>query len=149
MDIKILERTDKSIRFLVEGVDLAFVNAIRRICIAEVPSMAVDYIYFIDNNSPLYDEIIAHRVGLIPLTSDAALDKYGSPEECKDNEERPDCYARLYLEVEATNEVRVVYSGDLVSDDEDVKPVYNNIPIVVLGPGQKIAFEDEEEKGGE
>ena len=34
-----------------------------------------------------------------------------------------------------------MYSGDLVSDDEDVQPVYKNIPIVVLGPGQKISFE--------
>ncbi len=141
MDVEILEHSERHIKLLVKDTLLAFVNAIRRICIAEVPSMAIDYVYFIENNSPLYDEIIAHRLGLIPLTSDKALDKYGSPEECRDNEEREDCYARLYLEVEAGNTTKVVYSGDMVSDDEDVKPVYDKIPIVVLGPGQKISFE--------
>lgn len=141
MNVKILEHTDRSIRFIIEGASLAFVNAIRRISIAEVPSMAVDYVYFIENNSPLYDEIIAHRIGLIPLTSDKALEKYAPPEVCKENEERPNCYARLYLEVEATSTSKIIYSGSMVSDDKDVKPVYDNIPIVVLGPGQKLAFE--------
>lgn len=141
MNIKILEHTDKHVKLIVEEAPLALVNAIRRISIAEVPSMAIDYVYFIENNSPLYDEIIAHRLGLIPLTSEKALDKYASPEICRENEERPDCYVRLYLEVEAGDSAKVVYSGDMVSDDEDVKPVYDKIPIVVLGPGQKIAFE--------
>lgn len=141
MNIKILEHTDRHVRLIVEEAPLALVNAIRRISIAEVPSMAIDYVYFIENNSPLYDEIIAHRLGLIPLTSEKALDKYAPPEVCRENEERPDCYARLYLEVEAGDSTKVVYSGDMVSDDEDVKPVYDKIPIVVLGPGQKIAFE--------
>jgi len=141
LNIKILEHTDRYVRLIVEEAPLALVNAIRRISIAEVPSMAIDYVYFIENNSPLYDEIIAHRLGLIPLTSEKALDKYAPPEVCRENEERPDCYARLYLEVEAGDSTKVVYSGDMVSDDEDVKPVYDKIPIVVLGPGQKIAFE--------
>jgi len=141
LNIKILEHTDRHVRLIVEEAPLALVNAIRRISIAEVPSMAIDYVYFIENNSPLYDEIIAHRLGLIPLTSEKALDKYAPPEVCRENEERPDCYARLYLEVEAGDSTKVVYSGDMVSDDEDVKPVYDKIPIVVLGPGQKIAFE--------
>ncbi len=141
MKIKVLEYDGRSIRFLIEEIPLALLNAIRRLTISDVPSMAVDYVYFIENSSPLYDEIVAHRLGLIPLTSDKALDKYGSPEECRDNEERPDCYARLYLEAEASEGTKVVYSGDLVSDDEDVQPVYKDIPIVVLGPGQKISFE--------
>ncbi len=141
LKIKILEYDDRSIRFLVENIPLALLNAIRRLTISDVPSMAIDYVYFIENSSPLYDEIVAHRLGLIPLTSDRALEKYGPPEECRDNEERPDCYARLYLEAEASDGTKVVYSGDLVSDDEDVQPVYKNIPIVVLGPGQKISFE--------
>ena len=141
LDVEVLEHSERHIKLLIKDAPLAFVNAIRRICIAEVPSMAIDYVYFLENNSPLYDEIIAHRLGLIPLTSDKALEKYGPPEECRDNEEREDCYTRLYLEVEAKDTTKVVYSGDMVSDDEDVKPVYDKIPIVVLGPGQKISFE--------
>lgn len=141
MEIKILEYDGRSIRFLVKDIPLTLLNAIRRLAISDVPSMAIDYVYFIENSSPLYDEIVAHRLGLIPLTSDRALEKYGSPEECKDNEELENCYARLYLEAEASEGIKVVYSGDLVSDDEDIQPVYKGIPIVVLGPGQKISFE--------
>ncbi len=138
---KIIEKKNLFIKILLEGYPLPFVNAIRRICISEVPTMAVDYVYFLENTSPLYDEIIAHRLGLIPLTSDEALDKYGKPEECAEREDKPNCYAKLFLEAQAEEEPKVIYSGDLVSDDPDVVPVYKNIPIVMLGPGQKISLE--------
>jgi len=138
---KIIEKSDLHIKVLLEGYPLPFVNAIRRICIAEVPTMAVDYVYFLENTSPLYDEIIAHRLGLIPLTSDEALEKYGKPEECAEREDKPNCYAKLYLEVKANKEPIVIYSKDLISDDLDVVPVQKNIPIVMLGPGQKISLE--------
>ncbi len=145
INVKLIKKTDKEIELEFQGVPLAVVNAIRRLALEEVPSMAVDYVIFYDNTSVLHDEILAHRIALIPLTSDEALRKYLPPEECASEEFRPKegCYTSLYLEVRTgENEERVVYSGDLIPrEDPDVKPVSDRIPIIVLGPNQRIALE--------
>jgi len=80
VEIKVLERDDRNMRLLIQGADAPFMNALRRTIIAEVPCMAIDEVVIIENSSVLQDEIIAHRLGLIPLKTD--LDGYNLPEEC-------------------------------------------------------------------
>lgn len=141
MKIKIIEKNDRMIRLLIEEAPLAFVNAIRRLSISEVPTLAIDEVAFLDNTSVLYDEIIAHRIGLIPLTTD--LERFKPPEECEgaDPVTNPDCYVRLFLDVEAEEDGTIIYSGDLKSEDPTVKPVYDKIPVVILSKGQRVTFE--------
>ena len=67
VEIQIIEKTDEYLRFIVSGVNVPFVNALRRIMITEVPTMAIDEIVILENSSILNDEILAHRMGLIPL----------------------------------------------------------------------------------
>ena len=147
MKLKVLEKRGNRLRLLVEEAPLAFVNSIRRTCILDVPVMAVDEVLFLENDTVLYDEIIAHRLGLIPLTSEEALEKYGPPEECERCTESSEaeicrrCFASLYLEVEGEDKPRIIYSGDLESSDPIIKPVYDNMPIAYVGPGQKLSFE--------
>ena len=167
MEVRVLEETPQRIRLLVEGAPLAFINSVRRAAYTMVPVMAIDYVEIEDNNSVLYDEILAHRLGLIPLDSREAIKRYVRPEEfeekcivvekrcvleaggtCLRSEEvripkfdDPECYATLTLDVEVSpesGEYRMVYSGDLQTSDPDVKPVYSNIPIVLLAPGQRV-----------
>lgn len=143
-NIKVLEKGNNYIRLLFENVPLQLVNAIRRVAMTDVPCMAIDEVVFIDNTSVLYDEIIAHRLGLIPLTSDDALGKYKSPDECVEcgsAEECEGCYVVLSLDVTSRNEVITVYSRDLISQDPNVVPVSPEIPIVVLAPGHRLALE--------
>ncbi len=80
MEVKILEKGEFTTRLVIEGTDTAFMNSLRRIILAEVPAMAIDEIVVIENSSLLHDEILAHRMGLIPLKTD--LDSYNLPEEC-------------------------------------------------------------------
>jgi len=141
MEIQIVEKKDMEMRFIVRDVDVSFINALRRLILAEVPSMAIDEVVIIENSSVLHDEILAHRLGLIPLKTD--LDSYNLPEECPCKSEFGCnlCRATLTLDVEATDFTRTVYSGDLVPEDPNISPVSDNIPIVKLAPNQKIRLE--------
>ncbi len=148
MEISVLEKNPLRAKLYIRGVPLHVLNAIRRVSISEVPTMAVDSVVFTVNSSVFYDEIIAHRLGLIPLTSEAALEKYKSPEECSSVAEEAifpeECFVKLDLVVSNpsdSKEPRIVYSKELVSSDPDVRPVYDTIPVLVLGPGQEVKLE--------
>jgi DNA-directed RNA polymerase subunit D len=132
--IEVLEKSKESIKFSVNGINPSFANALRRIMISEVPTMAIEWVDFKKNDSALYDELIAHRLGLIPLTYDKKA--YKLPEECKDASVKDSrCYAKLKLKKKGPC---MVYSGDLESEDESVKPVFDRIPIVELLEGQEL-----------
>ncbi len=136
MKVKILELTNERISFIVEGSNPAFVNALRRIMISEVPTMAIDEIVFLENTSVLYDEILAHRLALIPLRTDPTLLELARKEE-----DLSKYQTRLILDIEAIDGPLIVYSGDLKSEDPRIKPVSDNIPIAKLIKGQKIVLE--------
>ena len=128
-------------KLLLKGIDRVYANALRRFAISEVPCMAIDEIVIHDNSSVLYDEILAHRLGLIPLTTD--LEGYILPQDCdcKTSLGCTKCRVLLVLDAVATDEVKTIYSGDLVSEDTRVKPYVDNIPIIKLAPSQKIKLE--------
>src|ERR1041384_498230 len=89
----------------------------------------------------MHDEAIAHRLGLIPLRTD--LDRFVMPHDCdcKSTLGCSKCRVLLVLDSEANEKTKVVTSGELLSEDELVKPVSNDIPVVVLAPSQKLKFE--------
>ncbi len=141
MEIKILDLSENSIKFILSGCSTAFANAIRRIAISEVPTMAIEDVFFYENTSVLNDEFIAQRLGLIPLKTD--LDTYVLPEKCKCKSEMgcSECRVTGTLDVEAKDSSRTVYSGDLKFEDPNIRPVSDKIPIVKLEVGQKLKLE--------
>ncbi|MEM1627869.1 MAG: DNA-directed RNA polymerase subunit D [Desulfurococcaceae archaeon] len=146
MEIQILENTPRSVKLYIKGIKLHVLNSIRRVMISDVPTMAIDYVIFMENSSVFYDEYLAHRLGLIPLKSDIALEKYKPPEECAEAGEKgvfsEDCFAKFDLEAEGPESGKlVVYSKDLIPSDPSVVPVYDNIPIAELVKGQRIKLE--------
>jgi DNA-directed RNA polymerase subunit D len=140
LEVKVIEEKENTLRFLLSGTNHAFANALRRAMIAEVPAMAVDDVIVVENTSVLYDEVIAHRLGLIPLKTN--LDAYVLPEDCDCKSELgcSKCRASFTLEAEAVGEPVMVYSSDLKTEGE-VTPVSGNIPIVKLGPAQRLRLE--------
>lgn len=62
--------TPTSIEFDLVGVDASIANAIRRVLIAEVPSIAIETVHMWNNTSVMQDEVLAHRLGLVPLNLD-------------------------------------------------------------------------------
>ena len=139
--MEILEKNDTNLRIIIREVDVPLMNALRRIALAEVPSMAIDEVVMIENSSILQDEIISHRLGLTPLKTD--LDSYNLPEECQCQSEFgcPQCRVTLTLDAEAKEGTRTVYSGEIVSENPEIIPVSDKIPIIKLAKNQKLKLE--------
>ncbi|MEM5852853.1 MAG: DNA-directed RNA polymerase subunit D [Candidatus Aenigmatarchaeota archaeon] len=137
MKVKILKRNGMEMSFSVEGISPGFANALRRIMMVEVPTMAIEWVDFKKNDSALPDEIIANRLGQIPLTFDKKA--YNLPSECKcEGKGCGRCKVELILKEKGP---KMVYSGDLKSSAKDVKPVFDKIPIVELFDGEELQFE--------
>jgi DNA-directed RNA polymerase subunit D len=130
--------SDAQLHLIFKGADLAFVNAIRRIIMADLLIPAIDKVYIFENTSILHDEILAHRLSMIPLKGGENL---VPPDKCNcGGKGCPQCEAILSLEVEASENFTIVYSNKLKSEGS-VYPVSENIPIVKLNAGQKISLE--------
>jgi DNA-directed RNA polymerase subunit D len=139
--IKILERDNNQIVIEFNNIPRQYVNALRRLSINQVPTFAIDDVVILENSSVMHDEAIAHRLGLIPLRTD--LERFVMPDvcDCKSTLGCSKCRVLLVLDTESQDKTKVITSADLVSEDEVVKPVNNEIPIVSLAPGQKLKFE--------
>jgi DNA-directed RNA polymerase I and III subunit RPAC1 len=70
LKIEITRLNEESIEFDLIGVDAAIANALRRILLAEVPTIAIEHVWIAINSSIIQDEVLAHRVGLIPIKVD-------------------------------------------------------------------------------
>jgi len=127
--------SDETISFSLSGATPAFANALRRVMTAEIPVMAIDDVDIYENTSSLFDEFIAHRLGLIPLTTD--LKGYKLPAECCGGN-CSKCSVILSLDEKGPC---MVYSKDLKSKDKEIKPAEGKIPIMKLIEGQKLRFE--------
>lgn len=135
MEVKILEKSDQEMKFVVKGIDYSIASALRRMILSEVPTMAVEFVDFKKNDSALPDEMIAHRIGLVPLTYDKRIHPLPEELEKLPEKERERKYVKLKLKKVGPG---MVYSGDLKSDSEDVQPVFKDIPIVELLEGQEL-----------
>ena len=141
MKIEVQEKDEAMIRLIIRDVDVSLMNSLRRIVVSEVPCMSIDEVVMIENSSILQDEIIAHRLGLTPLTTD--LEGYNLPENCSCESEFGCnlCRVTLTMDTEAKDQTQTVYSGELVSENPSVMPISDKIPIVKLSKGQKLKFE--------
>jgi len=141
MKIEIKEINDTYCKFVVDGVHPYFVNALRRVLLAEVPKLAIDKVIFYDNTSALFDEIIAHRVGLLPVPTDpSTLNLKGQV----DAEGKPTYVVRFTLTKEGPG---TVYSGDFECEDKKFSIVDPRVPIVELLKDQRLILEAEAHLG--
>lgn len=138
MEVDILELSERSAKFVLSNVSTSFANSIRRAMIADVPTLAIEYVNLYDNTSVLYDEQLALRLSLIPLITD--IETYVSQAECNvcGGEGCTACEVSLTLSSEGPV---TVYSRDLISSDPKIQPADPNVPIVELKKGQKLVLE--------
>ena len=127
MEIKQIKKGDRKTKFTIKGVNPAFVNGIRRAIQVSVKSFAVDSINIYENTSVMFNEMLAHRMGMLPIQTD--------PKTYKNKD-------KVTLMVEKEGPC-TVYSKDIRSTDPKIEVVDKKIPIVKLGKGQKLKVEME------
>lgn len=139
--LEIIEENENRIVVKLKGIPLQYANALRRICLSGVPTFAIDDVVMIENSSVLADEGVSHRLAMLPLKTD--LSRFVEPSACDCHSEIGCSRCRVLLMLDSGNSdtTRTVTSQDLSSEDEVVKPVNPNIPIVALAPGQKLKIE--------
>jgi len=111
-------------------------NTIRRTIITSVPVFAADKIEIIENDSPMYDETIAHRIAMIPFTYS---DNYIKKDKCECKGKGCNkCTVTLIVKKKGKANV---YSGDFKSSDKNIVPVSNNILITKLEENMNFEIE--------
>lgn len=145
---------ESKVEFEVIGIEAPIANALRRIMLSRVPTMAIDHISFEDNTSVIPDEILAHRIGLVPLR---APPNQFEPVKVTDvtNVAVYDATNSLQFRLDVSCSGRPDDSGKVYSRDlkwvpkegqeakfreADVGPVHGDILLAQLSPGQRIVF---------
>lgn len=134
MQLEVRKIEGDEMEFVLSDSNPAFANSLRRVAMREVPIMAIDEVELKANDSAMYDEILAHRLALVPLHT--PLKGYALPSECGCREGRcPKCSVDLTLKLEGPT---TATSGNLKSSDEEVKPVSGSVSLIKLEKGQKL-----------
>ncbi len=139
MIVKSMEFKGNKAEIRLEDTDVYFVNSLRRVMLAELPKLAIDDVIIYDNTSPLFDEIIAHRLALIPIPTDLSIMTYRASCKCE-GKGCPSCTVRYTLSKEGAG---VVYSGDLQPEHPSFAIKETRIPIVELSKDQRVILEVE------
>ncbi len=146
MPLTILENSERYIRFKITDITPSEANALRRTLISDIPKLAIDKVNFhhgqirdeqgnvYDSSLPLFDEIVAHRLALIPLVSDL---KMNYRDQCTCGGEGCSlCTASFSVNKLGPS---TLTSGDLIPVSGTVASAADpDIPIVKLGPKQAI-----------
>ncbi|HEV8289831.1 MAG TPA: DNA-directed RNA polymerase subunit D [Candidatus Norongarragalinales archaeon] len=130
MKIEVLNETNKRVDMHIKEASITLVNALRRAITSDMSSFAVSDVTFFENNSPMFNEYLAHRVGLVPLTFDPAA--------------ADDLQVTFSLNKQGPG---IVLSGDMQSSDEKIRVFNDKVPIMKLAEGQKLRFEGVAVKG--
>jgi len=139
MKIKVKELKSKKAVIDFEDTKPYFINSIRRIMISDLPKLAVKDVTIYDNTSALFDEIISHRLGLIPIPTDLSLLNFRDECTCK-GKGCPSCTVRYTLSREGEG---TVFSGDLQPAEKSWAITEDKIPIVELYNDQRLILEVE------
>ncbi|MHB8585640.1 MAG: DNA-directed RNA polymerase subunit D [Thermoplasmatota archaeon] len=137
MEMEVRENTPRRLVALVRGVDYAFLNALRRTVLADVARLAIEDVTIYDNTSALFDEILAHRLGLLPVPTEPGLFNFRAQCVCK-GEGCPSCTVLYTLSKEGPG---MVVSGDLTPADPKFAIPDPDIPVVKLLENQRVMLE--------
>ncbi|MDD4250718.1 MAG: DNA-directed RNA polymerase subunit D [Candidatus ainarchaeum sp.] len=125
MDIKKVYEDGNLAKYLIKGVNIAMMNSLRRTIMSDVPCLAIDEVTFYENDSPLFDEMLANRLGLLPIKTDLKSYKEGES-------------VKLILEKEGPG---IVTSKDIKCTDPKIEIIDQKIYLTRLGNEKRIKME--------
>ncbi|KAL1377034.1 hypothetical protein pipiens_016534 [Culex pipiens pipiens] len=156
LQIVVVRYEENELEFDMIGVSPAIANAFRRLMLSEVPSMAIEKVHIYNNTSIIQDEVLAHRLGLIPLKADPRLFEYktneGDAANAQDTLEfelKVKCTKKNKNSTEVTNNDSMyknhsIYSGQIkwvpvgnqasIYKEADVGPIDDDI-LICFSPG--------------
>lgn len=134
MKTEFLSKGEESVSIILKDTDAPFVNTLRRLIMDYVPVMAVEEAEIIENSSAMYDEALAHRLGLMVLLTD--IKSYTLKRDCACGG-KGCARCELWLEIKAKGP-KIVCAEEVESTDPKVKPVHPKMPIVKLLAKQSI-----------
>lgn len=124
MELALEKKHENRIEFTVKGIYPSFANAIRRYVMNRVSVLAMDTVTFYDNTTSMWDEYIAHRLGMIPIVTPNKFPASGE----------------VIFSLDETGP-KVVYGKDMKSSDKGVRIAQEGIVIATLGQNQHLRFE--------
>ena len=164
LKIKILTIDEDDMVLDLSGIDVALANAVRRILNAELPTMAIEKVFINNNTGVLHDELLAQRLGLIPIKVDP--EKFDWPSaETKAADHTAEVSDKEVIKFELKVKCKRAPGGDATQEpingkvfssqlkwvpiggqEEDLasdrpEPVHSDILIARLRPGQEIDME--------
>lgn len=122
MEFIVKKDAEMRLELLVKGADLSIINSLRRIMIAEIPTLAIDIVRISKNTTILTDEMIAHRLGLLPLNYQS-LDDEG----CK-----------VTFKNKAGIEIEEWCADKLIFENSKVSVAFPDIPICKTAKEQEL-----------
>ncbi|MCL4391467.1 MAG: DNA-directed RNA polymerase subunit D [Candidatus Parvarchaeota archaeon] len=126
MKAEIIENEGNSARVLLKDFKVSLVNAMRRAVINGVKTLAIDDVTIYKNTSSMYDEILATRLGLIPLKTPIELKEKG----------------KFSFKLKEMGP-KAVHASDLIPSDKDVAPAIPDMLIINLKEGEAVELEAE------
>ncbi|PIN88027.1 DNA-directed RNA polymerase subunit D [Candidatus Woesearchaeota archaeon CG10_big_fil_rev_8_21_14_0_10_32_24] len=128
------KKKDGKLTFLMKGTNEVFANTVRRLILDEVPTLAVEDVEIKENSSALFDEMLALRLGLLPIKTD--LKSYRLPEnEAEIAEKSARCTLQIKLKSSKKGDV---LAGEAESSDPKCTFVHEEMPVVRLLAKQKL-----------
>jgi DNA-directed RNA polymerase II subunit RPB3 len=114
IQITVRDVSDFHIDFVMRNCDLALANSLRRVMLAEIPTVAIDMVEIVNNTSVLPDEFLAHRLGLVPLSA-SHVDEMRYSRDCDCDNYCDRCSVILTLDAKCTTDENMhLYARDLV-----------------------------------
>eukprot|EP00768_Dysnectes_brevis_P007464 gnl/Dysnectes_brevis/6314_a9706_436.p1 GENE.gnl/Dysnectes_brevis/6314_a9706_436~~gnl/Dysnectes_brevis/6314_a9706_436.p1 ORF type:complete len:375 (+),score=145.64 gnl/Dysnectes_brevis/6314_a9706_436:88-1212(+) len=148
--IEVLASTDEELSLKMTHLDISYINALRRVILADVPTLAVDRVTFVTNTSVFTEQMLAHRLGMVPITAKDAEEggvtdiNYWWECNCSGSEGCSQCTVRGTLEIsnETTQPIPVTDFDIAISGFSTLSQGAENpsppVLLAKLAPGQAI-----------
>ncbi|KAK7051145.1 DNA-directed RNA polymerases I and III subunit RPAC1 [Halocaridina rubra] len=167
--VKIIHMDPVNMEIDFIGFPISLINAYRRIVLAEVATMAIEKVYMYNNTSIIQDEVLAHRLGLVPLKVDPRYFEFRNKDEtewgaqdsvkyelkikCEKNprasEHETDCDVISLNRKVLSSSLKWVPIGNQpdIFQPESMQPLHDDILLAKMNPGHLIHLEAYAVKG--